>query len=217
MGEQLSLETLQFDEGNANRGCEDGAVLLQGSLQNYGAGRSVLIDREGRIIAGNKTVEAAIKVGIKGIIMVDSEGDKLVVVRRNDLNLATDQRARELATLDNRSSEVNLVWDHKALIVHEPEKLLQLGFQAEDVDRINKGRQQLVIDGEEVGPETAQAEAVPVEGKPSIRMVQVFLDTTTFPIFEDAIKKLGQLWELATVTDVVYRAVCEAAYPAKKG
>ena len=52
----LPLSSLSLDEQNANRGSERGRKMLADSLRKLGAGRSVLVDREGRVIAGNKTV-----------------------------------------------------------------------------------------------------------------------------------------------------------------
>jgi len=40
--------------GNANRGTERGTSALESSLELYGAGRSILLDKNGIIIAGNK-------------------------------------------------------------------------------------------------------------------------------------------------------------------
>src|SRR5687767_11348240 len=53
------LTDLTPDPKNANRGTDRGRDALARSLREYGAGRAVLIDRQGRIIAGNKTVEQA--------------------------------------------------------------------------------------------------------------------------------------------------------------
>lgn len=53
----LRISDLIPDDRNANKGTERGNGLLERSLQQYGAGRSILIDKNNRIIAGNKTVE----------------------------------------------------------------------------------------------------------------------------------------------------------------
>jgi DNA modification methylase len=70
----------------------------------------VLADRHGVIIAGNKTVQEATTQGLP-IRVVETTGDALVVVQRVDLDLATDDRARQLALADNRIGELNLEWD----------------------------------------------------------------------------------------------------------
>ncbi len=54
-----SLADLKPDPKNANSGTDRGRKMLRQSLEELGAGRSVLVDRNGAIIAGNKTVETA--------------------------------------------------------------------------------------------------------------------------------------------------------------
>lgn len=103
------------DAKNLNKGTVRGLAMLEDSLQQLGAGRSILIDRNGKIIAGNKTVGAAAGVGLEDLLVVDSDGTKLIAVRRTDLDLDTDPRAKRLAIVDNRSSEVGLDWDVERL------------------------------------------------------------------------------------------------------
>jgi hypothetical protein len=81
----------------------------------HGAGRSVLVDRHDRVIAGNKTVEAARAAGMESIIVIETDGSSLVAVRRGDLDLETDKKARELAIADNRASELDLEWNPEVL------------------------------------------------------------------------------------------------------
>ncbi len=58
------LTDLTPDVRNANRGTARGRQLLGASLRAYGAGRSILVDRAGRVIAGNKTLAEARAHGI---------------------------------------------------------------------------------------------------------------------------------------------------------
>jgi hypothetical protein len=89
--------------------------MVRQSLQKLGAGRSVLIDKNGVLIAGNKTTEAAYEIGLEDVIVVPTDGTKLVVVQRTDLDLAKDAKAKELAIADNRASELGLEWDAEVL------------------------------------------------------------------------------------------------------
>lgn len=112
--EVKNLEDLTPDPGNANKGTERGHWMLEQSLRFYGAGRSILADKDGTVIAGSKTLEAAADMGLP-VRVVDTDGSELVVVRRTDLDLDGEgekaTRARELAYADNRTSEVGLAWD----------------------------------------------------------------------------------------------------------
>jgi DNA modification methylase len=108
------LRDLILDALNANRGTARGRSLLRQSLEELGAARSVVVDAGGHVIAGNKVVEAARELALP-IHVVETDGDRLVVVQRRDLDLEADPRARRLAVADNRIGELNLDWDPEVL------------------------------------------------------------------------------------------------------
>ena len=110
----VKLSELTPDNINANKGTQRGAGMLEKSLRDYGAGRSVLVDRSGRIIAGNKTIEAAGAIGLDDAVMIETDGSRVVIVKRTDLDLDSPQ-GRGLAIADNRVAEVGLEWDMEAL------------------------------------------------------------------------------------------------------
>jgi DNA modification methylase len=109
------ISELILDEHNANKGTKRGRKLLEQSLGKYGAGRSVLVDRNNRVIAGNKTIEAARAAGMKSISVIETDGSSLVAVQRGDLDLKRDKKARELAIADNRVGEIDLDWNAEVL------------------------------------------------------------------------------------------------------
>src|SRR3984885_9349021 len=111
----VPIAELILDEKNVNKGTKRGRVLLEESLGKYGAGRSVVVDRNHRVIAGNKTVEAAVAAGIESIAVIETDGSSLVAVQRGDLDLKRDEKARELAIADNRVSEIDLDWNAEVL------------------------------------------------------------------------------------------------------
>jgi hypothetical protein len=116
MAKITSVRDLFADPHNANKGTERGSGLLEKSLREYGLGRSILIDRKGRVIAGNKTVEQAAAIGIDKVQVVESDGTTIIAVQRIDLDLEEDAKAQELAIADNRVAELNLDWDPNALL-----------------------------------------------------------------------------------------------------
>jgi hypothetical protein len=105
------------DDRNANRGCKRGAALIKKSLKDYGAGRSILLDKNNRMIAGNKTLGQAAnaKSGIKGVRIIETDGTELIAVKRMDLDLRKDAKAKGLAIADNRVGEISLEWDPEIL------------------------------------------------------------------------------------------------------
>lgn len=110
----MKIADLKLDPKNANRGTRRGQKAVQDSLARYGAGRSILIDRNGVIIAGNQTVKNANALGNTDVLVVQTTGDQLVAVQRTDLD-ANDPKARELAIADNRASELGLEWNPEML------------------------------------------------------------------------------------------------------
>ncbi len=105
------ISELTPDKQNANKGTPRGLKALDDSLRENGAGRSILTDKHGTIIAGNKTVERCADIGIDDTIVVESDGTKLVVVKRTDLDLETDPQARRLAYADNVVGKLDLDFD----------------------------------------------------------------------------------------------------------
>lgn len=129
MGDKITrttIDELRQDDKNFNKGTEKGRKLMRKSLRQFGAGRSVLIDRNNRIIAGNKTQENAMAAGIKKVIIVDADADELVAVRR-DVDLDT-REGREMALADNATSAANLAWDDNTLAAAQEE----VGLLVED-------------------------------------------------------------------------------------
>lgn len=104
------ISDLTPDDKNYNRGTEFGGAIIEKSLRRLGAGRSILLDKKGRIVAGNKTVENAANAGIEDVIVVQTTGKQIVAVQRMDLDLDT-KRGREMALADNATSKANLDWD----------------------------------------------------------------------------------------------------------
>lgn len=110
------LSDLSPDRNNYNKGTEFGGGLINKSIRKLGAGRSILIDKNGKIIAGNKTFENLIDAGFddSDLIVVKTDGTKLVAVQRVDLDLDT-KRGKEMALADNATAKANIAWDADAI------------------------------------------------------------------------------------------------------
>lgn len=107
---ETNVEQLIPDNKNFNKGTEYGQHLIEESLRKFGAGRSILLDKNNRIIAGNKTIENAAIVGLDNVIIVETDGNQIVAVKRKDIDLDS-AKGRELALADNATSKANLAWD----------------------------------------------------------------------------------------------------------
>ena len=110
----IDIEELAQDQRNFNKGTEQGQELMERSFKEMGAGRSILIDKNGNIIAGNKSQKAAIAAGIKKVRVIETTGDELVAVKRTDVDIDSAE-GRKMAYLDNLTTQVNLTWDQTEL------------------------------------------------------------------------------------------------------
>jgi hypothetical protein len=163
------LKDLLPDQHNANKGTERGLQMVENSLRQFGAGRSILIDKNGRIIAGNKTAENAGAVGIEGVIFLQTDGTKLVAVQRTDLDLEKDKRA----------GQVSLNWDTDVLKELDVDlkqfwttNELEALFPADDEEKkklkgLDQGddlRYQIVIDCKDESEQTSMLDRFEEEG-----------------------------------------------------
>ena len=113
-GVVIDIEQLKQDDHNFNKGTAAGKKLMEKSFAQFGAGRSILVDKENRIIAGNKSQMAAMGAGIKKVRVIETTGDELIAVKRTDIELDSKE-GRELALADNLTTQVNLSWDRAEL------------------------------------------------------------------------------------------------------
>lgn len=127
------LKDLVFDNKNFNKHTEFGMSLIEKSLRNNGAGRSILIDKNNRIIAGNGVTEVAGQIGLDDVQIVETDGTKIIAVKRTDIDLDTKQ-GREMALADNATGAADLQWDADAIADVESEFDIDASAWGVDVD-----------------------------------------------------------------------------------
>ena len=155
---ETNIESLVPDNKNFNKGTQFGDHLMDESLRRFGLGRSILIDKNNRIIAGNKTAEKAADIGFTDVVVVEVDGNQLVAVKRKDIDLDS-AKGRELALADNATGKANLAWD---------EELISAMAEKWDFEPGDWGVE--IPDGEEEaqpqGKEETEAGAIEVRCKP---------------------------------------------------
>lgn len=107
---KAKVKDLIPDSKNYNKGNEYGESLIAKSFQKFGAGRSILLDKNGKVIAGNKSLQKFAEQGGKDVTIVESDGKKLIAVKRTDIDLDTPE-GREMALADNATAKANIEWD----------------------------------------------------------------------------------------------------------
>ena len=99
---------IKFDTKNYRTHDDKNKKLILKSLKKCGAGRSILIDKQGEIIAGNGAYEQAKNLNIP-VKIIETDGSELIAIKRTDLDTESKKR-KELALADNSTSD-NVTWD----------------------------------------------------------------------------------------------------------
>ena len=103
----MELKDIKFDKHNYRKHSAENQKLIKKSLEETGFGRSVLIDSENCLIAGNGVVSQLPKN--TKIKVIETDGTEMVVVKRTDLK-TDDRKRKELARNDNATAN-NVEWD----------------------------------------------------------------------------------------------------------
>jgi hypothetical protein len=77
--------------------------MIATALRAVGAARSIVIDEDNAVLAGNGVLLGAAGAGLTKVQIVEARGDTIIAVRRRDLS--PDQK-RDLAIFDNRTAEL---------------------------------------------------------------------------------------------------------------
>lgn len=99
---------IKFDTKNYRTHDDKNKKLILKSLKKCGAGRSILIDKQGEIIAGNGVYEQAKNLNIP-VKIIETDGSELIAIKRTDIDTESKKR-KELALADNSTSD-NVTWD----------------------------------------------------------------------------------------------------------
>jgi hypothetical protein len=141
--ERPSAGLLRTDPANARLHPQRNRELIRHSLETVGGFRSIAVDGDNIIRAGNGVFSEARRLGMP-IRVVEAQAHELIAVRRRDLR---GPRAVQAAILDNRSSEL-AAWDPEALedLLDELDEagasdLNGLGFTEEELAALGRATQ----------------------------------------------------------------------------
>lgn len=96
---------ISFDARNYRKHGKKNKDLIKKSLEELGAGRSVLIDKDNSLIAGNGVYEQAQALGLP-VRVIETDGKELIAVKRTDL-ATDDEKRKKLALADNSASDMS--------------------------------------------------------------------------------------------------------------
>lgn len=190
--QDATIEDLKLDSRNPRVRTERSAELINTSLQKFGGMRSIVLDENNVVRAGNGTVTEAKELGFQKVKIIDAEGDELIAVRRKGL---TEKDWIQYGVADNRSSDLS-EWDTELLLELDDEFDLGDSFEEFEIEEFESS-----LDAE-VG--------VTGEHKPIDQKKLADDEKTMASLLDDlGVKKLpcrvepGQIWELGD-----HRLIC---------
>ena len=127
-----SINDLQNDHKNARKRTDRSSKLIKESLQKFGAARSIVIDENNRILAGNGTIAGAKAAGIKNLKVIETDGNEIIAVKRS--GLSEDEKVG-LALADNSTSDLS-EWDLNMLEELSQEHDLNPWFDNDDLKEL---------------------------------------------------------------------------------
>lgn len=139
--EVISIEDLALDQANLREHDERNSTGIESSLKRFGAGRSIVLDSNGVVRAGNGTVEAARRAGIRDVLVIDPKPGQLVAVRRKDWS---PTEATAYAIADNRLTDLSKfnstdLASTLSALQSEDFDLTAVGFNNAEVDALLEG------------------------------------------------------------------------------
>lgn len=155
----VDIDAIVLDPDNAREHDDANRNAIVASLDRFGAGRSIVLDGNGVVRAGNGTVEAARKAGFEQVLIVEPEPGQIVAVQRSEWS---EQEAKGYGVADNRTAEL-AKWNLPALqdvIDSVPDiDTAAMGFDAKQLETLfqdvtkPKGDPSLAGSGEGAVPE----------------------------------------------------------------
>ena len=180
MSSEKTINSLKSDHKNARKRTDRSANLIKESLERFGAARSIVIDENDRVLAGNGTIQGAKAAGIENVRVIETDGKEIIAVKRTGLS---EEEKVGLALADNRTSDLS-EWDAEMLKQLSEEQDLNPWFQYDEIEELTG------LTAEETDfPEISDAD------KSDLEQITLTMHTTQAEIFKEAMqlaKKMGE-------------------------
>ena len=142
MGVEIkNIADLKADPKNERTRTERSEGLIVESLGQVGPWRSIAIDENDVVYAGNGVISACGEIGIERVMVVDADPNTIVAVRRTGL---TEEQKRKYVCFDNRASDLS-TFDGAQLARNAEEygfDLLNVGFNEVEISALADGMYQ---------------------------------------------------------------------------
>jgi DNA modification methylase len=128
--ERIPIDALQPDPQNPRRRTDRSADLIRASLTQFGGMRSLVVDENNVVRAGNGTLQEAKELGYTSVKIIDTDGTELIAVRRSGLK---NDEWIQYGVADNRTSDLS-EWDAEILLQLDEEYNLGDWFTPDEIE-----------------------------------------------------------------------------------
>lgn len=128
--EHASINDLKLDPRNPRVRTERSSEMIRDSLKKFGGMRSIVLDENNIVRAGNGTITEAKDLGLDKVRIIDADGDEIIAVRRKGL---TEKDWIQYGVADNRSSDLS-EWDSEILLELDEEFDLEDYFTPDEIE-----------------------------------------------------------------------------------
>lgn len=189
------MKNIKPDKRNYRKHSTENQELIKKSLLDNGAGRSILLDNENEIIAGNETFNQAQQLGIP-VQIIETDGKTLIAIKRTDL--ATDDEARkQLAIVDNLASDKS-EFDFELLNEDfEIDFLKEVGFEDFDL-----GLEEVLEP--EIDPNIVK-EKYETYLNNNIKQIVLYFEEKDYGIVLEKLHKIAEKYKLADNSSVIVK------------
>lgn len=109
------IKDIHFDKKNFNLGTDQGRNLLQQSISKFGFREAGVLDKNGKLVGGNKRTEVAGQLGINEIEIIKADPKKITLLQYDDIDLETT-KGKELALALNQTALKNINIDNDLVL-----------------------------------------------------------------------------------------------------
>jgi hypothetical protein len=135
----VPIDAIHIDPGNVRVHPERNKATIRASLARFGAGRSIVLDGNNVVRAGNGTVEQARDAGYTEVLVVEPGPNQIVAVKRPDWS---DSVGTAYSIADNTSTDQSE--DDNAKLAATLEALRNDGFDLAAMGHSSEGLDELL-------------------------------------------------------------------------
>jgi hypothetical protein len=153
--ETASIDDVHLDPANTRTHPERNKAAIRASLTRFRAGRSIVLDANNVVRAGNGTIEEARQAGFDEVLIVEPKPNQIVAVKRADWSASeataysvADNRIASLAEDDDAALATTL-----RALQSEDFDLAAVGYSDEELQGLIDGLADRALDSEADGKE----------------------------------------------------------------